>query len=34
MGYSDRKNRFQVKTETRDFWVPAEKLKLLSKATK
>ena len=32
VGYSDKKGRFKVRTETRDFWVTADKLKLLSKA--
>jgi len=31
VGYSDKKGRFKVKTETRDFWVVGDKLKLLSK---
>jgi len=32
MSYSDKKSRFKVRTETRDFWVDGDKLKLLSKA--
>ena len=32
IGYNSDKDLFRVKTNTRDFWVAMDKLKLLSKA--
>ena len=31
--YHSDKDRFRIKTSTRDFWVTTDKLKLLSKAS-
>ena len=31
--YNSDKDRFRIKTSTRDFWVTTDKLKLLSKAS-